>query len=403
MKKNTLLLLFALASVVSGQSVTTITEDIPGGSGGVCVDDTGYIYIADFGNKLGGPLSIPGTKIFKVTPEGEVSIFTDGIIGASGNTFGPDGFLYQSNIRGGWISKVSPEGQIQTYVMDGIRGPVDLVFDQDGNLYVANCGNNTIQKITPDLVSTVFTSSSLLRCPNGITLASDGNFYVANFNNGNVVRIAPDGTASEFVTIPGENNGHLFFGNGVLYVVARAANQIYQVTLSGEVSLLAGNGARAIVDGPALEASFSLPNDLGLDPTGRYLYVNDVVNPPTASDLQPMRLRKIDLLDTPTSVEEESGELPSNFKLLQNFPNPFNPETTIQFNLREMAEIELSVFNMQGQKLKTLYAGSKVAGAHAKSWDGTNDRGQTVSSGVYLLKLAVNGSVQQTRKMVLMK
>jgi len=108
----------------------------------------------------------------------------------------------------------------------------------------------------------------LFNCPNGITLASDGNFYVANFLNGDVLRIAPDGTVSRHVTIEGGNNGHILFGNGVLYVVARLANRLYEVTLDGQTTLLAGSGARGRRDGAARDAPLSLTNDVALSPDG---------------------------------------------------------------------------------------------------------------------------------------
>ena len=245
---------------------------IQAGSGGMDVDAQGRIYHADFGATLDGP---PGTRIHRITPDGTVSVWAEGFTGASGNAFDSNGNFFQSSIAGNRISRVTPDGQVSTFATNGIDGPVG-VANADDNLYVANCMGNTIRKVLPDGTTEPFASSSLFNCPNGITLASDGNFYVANFLNGDVLRIAPDGTVSRHVTIEGGNNGHILFGNGVLYVVARLANRLYEVTLDGQTTLLAGSGARGRRDGAARDAPLSLTHDVALSPDGRTLSFNDV-------------------------------------------------------------------------------------------------------------------------------
>ncbi|MCZ6759899.1 MAG: hypothetical protein O7D29_05935, partial [Gemmatimonadetes bacterium] len=141
-------------------------------------------------------------------------------------------------------------------------------------------------------------SSALLACPNGIALASDGNLYVSNFGNGAVVKIDSNGVGTSFATIPGNNNGHILFANGVLYVVARAANQIYELTLGGQLTLLAGTGTRGLWDGAALDARLSLTNDLAISPDGLLLYFNDVVNLSGTNILNPIVIRMV-VLDAP--------------------------------------------------------------------------------------------------------
>lgn len=274
-------------------SVTTIASDIPAGTGGLEVGPDGMIYHSDFGATLSrGPL---GTRVFQVTPTGQVSVFAEGLQGASGNAMAPDGTFFQSNVGGNTISTVGRDGIIRQFA-EGLKSPVGIAIHPSGELSVASCGDNTIRRIDRSGVVSTLSADSLLRCPNGITLASDGNLYVSNFGNGDVVRITPGGEATRVATLPGGNNGHLLWGNGVLYVVARKAHQIYVVTLSGHVALLAGSGTRGHRDGPALEATFSLPNDVALSPDGRILYVNEVV-PVVEGDqiLTPTTLRAIHL------------------------------------------------------------------------------------------------------------
>ncbi|MDH3733126.1 MAG: hypothetical protein OEU54_06305 [Gemmatimonadota bacterium] len=289
--------LAAIGTAVTAQehtarTVGTLAGPIEAGSGGLEVDADGNVYTADFGATLSsGP---PGTRIWMSTPDGEVSVFAEGFMGASGNTIGPDGWFYQSDIAGNTISRVSPDGTVEKFVTSGVRNPVGIVFDTDGDLIVANCGGNSLSRVGADGTAELWVQSEFLRCPNGITLAPDGNLYVANFMDGNVVRVTPAGEASVFATLPGNNNGHIVFGNGLLYVVARANHQIYELTLDGELTLIAGNGGRGLDDGPALEATLSLPNDVALSPDGRILYWNDVgVTGPDPQTLTPTFIRYV--------------------------------------------------------------------------------------------------------------
>jgi len=81
------------------------------------------------------------------------------------------------------------------------------------------------------------------------------------------------------------------------------------------------------------------------------------------------------------------AEVPSADLLSQNYPNPFNPTTTIAFNMIEAGDVAIEVFNVRGQKVKTLINQHMVAGDHTLVWEGTNDSNQKVSSGIYFYKM----------------
>ena len=86
-----------------------------------------------------------------------------------------------------------------------------------------------------------------------------------------------------------------------------------------------------------------------------------------------------------------------------NFPNPFNPETTISFSIGEILEnTEISIYNIKGQMVKTLIDEKLPAGEHSVVWNGTDESGNSVSSGIYLYKLK-NGRYTSTKKMILIK
>jgi hypothetical protein len=88
--------------------------------------------------------------------------------------------------------------------------------------------------------------------------------------------------------------------------------------------------------------------------------------------------------------------------LEQNYPNPFNPETNISFILKASADAELTIYNLKGQKVKTLHSGLLVKGRHTLVWNGTDAEQKSVSSGVYFYKLS-SGKFTSTRKMILLK
>lgn len=107
---------------------------------------------------------------------------------------------------------------------------------------------------------------------------------------------------------------------------------------------------------------------------------------------------------TVTGVGESTstGSLPTVFNLQQNYPNPFNPSTTIRFDLATRSRVTLKVYNLLGQEVRTLLSAPMEAGSHQVVWDGHDNLGQAVASGVYIYRMAAGGQVQ-TRRMVLMK
>jgi hypothetical protein len=99
--------------------------------------------------------------------------------------------------------------------------------------------------------------------------------------------------------------------------------------------------------------------------------------------------------NVPTSLAEES--LPNEIKLQPNYPNPFNPETTIRFTMSQASDVVLEVFNSNGQKVQSIVQQRLSAGEHTYSFNGSN-----LNSGVYLLRLQSQGQVM-TQKMTLIK
>ena len=103
-----------------------------------------------------------------------------------------------------------------------------------------------------------------------------------------------------------------------------------------------------------------------------------------------------------TDVEDSGTGIPSEFALTQNFPNPFNPSTTIKYALSEKSFVSLKIYNMLGEEVRTLVSQDRTAGFHETQWDGRGNDGREVPSGVYLYQMTA-GKFSEARKMILLK
>ncbi|HRY84029.1 MAG TPA: FlgD immunoglobulin-like domain containing protein [Candidatus Cloacimonadota bacterium] len=102
------------------------------------------------------------------------------------------------------------------------------------------------------------------------------------------------------------------------------------------------------------------------------------------------------------TVDPVTPPLPTETKLLGNFPNPFNPETRIKLQLKQDGPVKLLIFNDKGQLIRTLRNQNMAAGEYLIPWDGKNDNGRTVNSGLYIYKLITTG-YSKAGKMMLIK
>jgi len=98
----------------------------------------------------------------------------------------------------------------------------------------------------------------------------------------------------------------------------------------------------------------------------------------------------------------DPGTLPGGYSLCQNYPNPFNPTTTIRYDLPELADVRIAVYNVVGQVVRTLVDRQMSPGQYETVWDGRDDSGSPVSSGLYLYRMTA-GNFSQSRKMLLLK
>ncbi len=133
-----------------------------------------------------------------------------------------------------------------------------------------------------------------------------------------------------------------------------------------------------------------------------YQSIRDDVNTAPIDRFEIMRDATSWMQGVTNAARHSGGRAPKFTKLAQNFPNPFNPSTTIKFDLKEKGLVTLKVYNVAGQLVRTLVDGVRDAASYSIAWDGRNNIGSTVASGIYFYKMETK-DFSQTRKMVLLR
>lgn len=226
---------------------------------------------------------------------------------------------------------------------------IAMTIDPDDHVWVPNNDTKDLYEILPD--ETIIKHDSTTIEPlkyaiNDLEADCNGHIWCA-LNGGGLLEILPDGSFRQFtmatsaVQIPEDNLTHLEIKANVIWA-SGANNGI------ARIASLITTGPTAVFD--------NFPN----------------------------------------------GQPPSEFALLANYPNPFNPTTNICFNLDRNAQVELAVFNLRGELIKVVANGYLNAGSYQFSWDGKDQNDQLVASGVYLYRLKA-GNKSVTQKMTYLR
>jgi subtilisin family serine protease len=131
----------------------------------------------------------------------------------------------------------------------------------------------------------------------------------------------------------------------------------------------------------------------------------DMLNPTYNGWLGGGRVNAYRALENIVAVEQGQSNgvnVPDGYALSQNYPNPFNPSTTISFSLPTAGSVELNIYNVNGQLVRSLVSGSQSAGQHSVQWDGQDAQGQRVTSGIYFYQLRTE-RWSDTRKMIVLR
>ncbi|MCK5052309.1 MAG: T9SS type A sorting domain-containing protein [Candidatus Cloacimonetes bacterium] len=132
--------------------------------------------------------------------------------------------------------------------------------------------------------------------------------------------------------------------------------------------------------------------NVGITNDGEYMYCSDNFR----------NVYKYEIIEN-SAIEEDNIDTFEYPIQIRTYPNPFNPTTMISFSIPEESKVELSIYNIKGQKVKSLVKESFESGNHSIMWNGDNESENLISSGIYFYKLNVNGKTEAVRKCLLLK
>jgi hypothetical protein len=246
---------------------------------------------------------------------------------------------------------------------------------------------------------------------NDIAVDNSGNVYVTGGSDGS-------GTGSDYATIKYLSNGDTAWvrryngpGNGNDQAIAIAVDTSGNVYVTGgstgsetghdftTIKYLANGDSGWVMryDGPAGDDDASV--SIAVDDSGNVYVTGYSEGDGTENDYCTIKY-----VQTASEVKDETGdrERPSEFDLSQNYPNPFNPTTKIEFTLAKSGFVNLQIYDVLGRKVRTLVSEELSSGYKSVIWDGKNEEGKGVASGVYFYQLKV-GDFSQPKKMLLLK
>jgi hypothetical protein len=277
-------------------------------------------------------------------------------------------------------------------------GDLDLfvinVFAAKNQLY-RNDGNDVFTKITSGAIVTDYSFSfgcswadydndgdqDVFVTNGGINSERFNFFYQNQTSTNNWLKVHCLGTLSNSSAI----------GTIVKAKATIAGKSFWQTRqISGQTGFLSQN---------SLIAAFGLKNAPVVDsliikwPSGGQQILTNVA---------PNQLLKIKEQSTTSVANEAVADAPVTYHLAANYPNPFNPETTIEYELGESGRVRLEIYNMLGQKIKTLVDQQQESGVHRVVWQGRDEMNATVASGIYFYRIQ-SGDFRATRQMVLLR
>jgi hypothetical protein len=455
-----------LTMTESGFTVTDLgssvgAKGITCSPGGIWGD---YVYIADSGGSLIERIDFYDVpSLFATLPGGSFPVGIDFGPGPGAN-FG--NFLYIANYASSTIVKIDPAGTVfpfsaavpmpgdavfdpsgaygnELFVTTAYAGPIYKV-DEFGvaapwaafqALYMKfgpggawgtgmySTSQTAVGLVTVDIAGVPTNFCTGFTSPEGFDWAFgypfDGDMFAADVTTNEVWRVKSDGTRTLFATMPGAAD--VAFCNGALYLVgfhggcykvepegpvavafrsigARAVDRVVEVTwdvaadeeIHGfNVYRQDGDAAdlRAIADNGAVGPDARTFVDTSVQPGATYGYVVGVVTS------EGSEIRSAHAMVTARNIA---------LTIEQNVPNPFNPTTSIAYELPEAGNVRLSVYDAQGRFVVDLERGFRSSGAHTVTWDGRDALGQSVASGVYFYRLT-SDERSLTKKLVLLK
>jgi len=255
---------FSLTTSAVDYSEFVVTPDV--GNDGLSFDTEGNLFVSYVGRFNGSGLS--GDKIYKITPDGEISTAVSGLLGPLGSDFDSLGNLYVANYNNGVITKVTPEGEKSRFSnLINVNG---IVVNKQDELFVSSFNDSVVYKVSPSGESEIWLQGNGLNSPVGIALDEEENLYVGNYNNGRIFKIDSAKSVTELGSSPDSNgNAYITYANGRVYSTGINSHRIYQIPVDG--------GAVTELEGSS-QAGFNFPNDILPSRDGTKLYVSNFEN-----------------------------------------------------------------------------------------------------------------------------
>jgi hypothetical protein len=328
--------------------------------------------------------------------------------------------IHALNTDGGYVDgfPVSLGNVVRSAVsvgdVDGDTHAEIAVATWSGDLYLINHDGTTVEGFPVNV------GGSVQSTPSMADVDGDGAPEVLLGDNSGMLHVI-DADGSELPGFPVETGGSIaasvvagdITGDGQADILVGAGDgTIYGYEADGSMIPnfpIPGSTAGQITGTVALgdlDSDGDMEIAVGIRGIGANLMVIDYKDSASPADLQWPNFgkdvwRSNDFADVVTAVDD-ALEVPLAFGLSQNYPNPFNAKTTIQFSLGSPGETSLSIFDLLGRRIRVLQSGFLNAGSHSYVWDGTNESGKVIASGVYFYRLeSAEGS--RTMRMLLLK
>lgn len=289
------------------------------------------------------------------------------------------------------------------YPVDAIAADIDN--DSDLDIFSASSGDNTIAWFRKSDSASTY-SNRIVISESAIDVS---DIHCADINNDTYIDLIAamngNNTVAWYENVAGSGD----FIEHIISTSATSANALHSADLDNDndIDIIASiSGENKVVWFENIDGSgnYGPPISLGANqPDVQSLVVGDFDSDGDIDVISSGENRVIWYRNRyfATYLADEDSQKPRSFSLAQNYPNPFNPTTEIRYTLPAAEQVEISVYNMLGQKVNTLLAQRQEAGIHHVRWNGRNEKGNLVSSGIYIYRMTT-GRFTAARKMILL-
>ncbi len=321
--------------------------------------------------------------IIIINSDGSQSIFNNTVLSAARGLFLSGNILYVAGNTQLVAFDITNGSVIFNLTPPGAQFLNDICADATGNIYISDSFANVIFKYQPANQRFTIFANSNLSLPNGLLFDEvNSRLFVCSFRDNSPIQAVSlaDSSVSTVVETTFDNlDGLTKDGNGNIYVSAWGTGAVYRY-----------------------DPAFNIPPELvssGHNAPADIFYYQPT-NTLAVPNVQGNRVDFVEII--PTAIDDREGNLPRKIELKQNYPNPFNPSTTIEYTLPKSTFVQLKIYNMLGEEVKTLVNSTQTAGVKSVVWNGLDNNQTSVITGVYVYRLT-SETFNESRMMLLLK